>query len=172
MILLGLIFSPVSEISAQSRADADESRHDYRNACGIRAGRTSGVTFKHFLSSGNAIELIGGFWPNAIGLTGLYQKHQSVGLAGLKFYYGVGGHATAEMGSYYYRKHGQGDGPYRYRYGEKGFAAGIDGVAGLDYKIGIVPLAISLDLKPFVEVSNYGVIYTALDAGLGIKLAF
>jgi hypothetical protein len=152
--------------------DAVTSSPEYKNAIGIRAGRTSGITFKHFFNSGNAFEGILGLWKNAVGLTALYEKNQGLGVNGLKFYYGAGAHITGETGHNYYRKHNGTDNDYVYRYGENGWAAGIDGTVGLDYKIGPVPLAISLDIKPFAELSNYGYIYTGLDAGLGIKLAF
>ena len=143
----------------------------YRNAIGIRAGTTSGPAFKHFMNSGNAFEVILGLWPNAFGITGLYEVHTGTGISGLNFYYGAGAHLTLETGEYYYRRHGKEE-EYRHRYGHDGFAVGVDGLAGIEYKIRPIPLALSLDLKPFVEVSNYGKIYTALDAGLGIKLAF
>jgi hypothetical protein len=149
-----------------------EKKYDYKNALGIRAGGTSGITYKHFLNTGNAVEGILGIWQNAIGITGLYEKHQGLGLEGLKFYYGAGAHFTAETGSYYYTTHRNAEKPYRYRYGRDGFGVGIDGIVGLDYKIGIVPLAFSLDLKPYLEISNYGTIYTAIDPSLGIKIAF
>ena len=161
----------VASVSGQN-APSLTSSPEYRNAIGIRAGKTSGITFKHFFNTGNSGEAILGLWSNAVGLTLLYQKNMSLGLPGLKFYYGAGGHATVETGHNYYRKHDNKDQNYVARYGENGLAAGIDGVAGLDYKIGVIPLAVSVEIKPFLEVSNYGIIYTALDAGLGIKLAF
>jgi hypothetical protein len=166
---LFLLLLMVPALHAQKEIN---SGPDYKNAIGIRAGKTSGVTFKHFFNTGNAGEFILGLWTNAVGLTMLYEKNMSPGPLGLKFYYGAGAHATAETGTNYYRKHNNRDQDYVYRYGDNGLALGIDGVVGLDYKIGVVPLAISVDLKPFLEVSNYGIIYTALDAGLGIKLAF
>jgi hypothetical protein len=164
-----LVFT--SDLAAQDN-DQVKFSHEYKNAIGIRAGRTSGITFKHFFNSGNAFEGILGLWKNAVGLTALYEKNQGLGVKGLKFYYGAGVHLTGETGHNYYRKHNVADNDYVHRYGENGWAAGIDGIVGLDYKIGPVPLAVSLDIKPFAEVSNYGYIYTGLDAGLGIKLAF
>lgn len=145
---------------------------DYSNGIGVRAGFTSGITFKHFFNTGNAGEFIVGFWHNAVGLTALYEHHMPVGPKGLKFYYGGGAHITAGANRPFYRRHGRWDDPNGWRYGRNGFAVGIDGIAGLEYKVTPIPLAISLDLKPLVEVSNYGDIYTAFDAGLGIKLAF
>lgn len=166
-LLLCLLFS--RQTFAQK---TENTGHDYSNAIGIRIGATSGVTFKHFMATGNAIDFILGIWPNAFGITALYEKHQQLGLKGLKFYYGAGGHFTAETGKYYYRTNNDRNRPYVYRYGHRGFGGGIDGIVGLEYKIRAIPLALSVDLKPFVEISNYGDIYTALDASLGVKLAF
>jgi hypothetical protein len=175
-ILFFLVLLTLPELPAFAQTKSGEGelavRNEYRNAVGIRAGRTSGITFKHFLNGDHALEGILGIWPNALGVTGLYQKHTPTGINGLKFYYGGGGHLTFETNRYYYRYYNNRNEHYVYRYGRNGLAAGIDGVAGLDYKIGVIPLALSLDIKPFLEVSNYGVVYVALDAGLGIKIAF
>jgi hypothetical protein len=167
-------FFITTEISGQKTAATPtvNGNPEYKNALGLRAGRTAGITYKHFFNTGNAFEAILGLWPNAFGLTGLYQKHAATGLDGLKFYYGGGGHFTRETGRYYYRHYGLRGDEYNYRYGKNGLAVGIDGIVGIDWKIGVIPLALSLDLKPFLEVSNYGIIYTAIDAGLGIKVAF
>jgi hypothetical protein len=175
ILRLTLLFSfmlPAYAWAQSQTTQAIEQKHDYKNAIGIRAGSTSGLTFKHFMNPDNAFELILGIWPNALGLTGLYEKHAGTGIAGLKFYYGGGAHFTAETGRYYFRNQRTRDRIYVYRYGNNGLGLGIDGVAGLDYKIPVIPLSLSLDIKPYVEVSNYGEVYVALDAGLGIKVAF
>jgi hypothetical protein len=164
------LFSSTSEIS---RLKFDETplnyKANYRNAIGIRAGGTSGLTFKHFINSSDAIEGILGLWPNALGITGLYERHVSTKVDGLKFYYGGGAHFTAETDHYYYRRNDDG---YVYRYGHDGIGIGIDGILGIEYKIPVIPFAISLDLKPFLEVSNYGHVYSGIDPSLGIKVAF
>jgi hypothetical protein len=171
-IFFGIVFTSL-EMSSQNKKSSDVViSYDYKNAVGIRAGRTAGITYKHFFNTAQAFEGIIGFWPNAVGITALYEKHMGVGLNGLRFYYGAGGHFTGETGHYYYRKYNDRDGDYIPRYGRNGFAVGLDGITGLEYKIGMIPLALSFDLKPFVEVSNYGIIYTALDIGLSVKLAF
>jgi hypothetical protein len=141
---------------------------DYKNAIGIRAGGTSGITYKHFFNSYDAFEGIFGLWPNAFGITGLYERHAPTGAPGLKFYYGGGGHITGETDHYYYRYRDD----YVYRYGRNGLGIGIDGILGIEYKIPVIPFAISFDLKPYIEVSNYGNIFTAIDPALGIKVAF
>lgn len=159
--------------SGIARATFDEPvptyKPEYKNGIGIRAGGTSGITFKHFFSSYSAVEGILGLWPNAFGITALYERHAPTGAAGLKFYYGGGGHITGETNHYYYRRHRD---EYVYRYGHNGLGIGIDGILGIEYKIPVIPFAISFDLKPFIEVSNYGSVFTAIDPGLGIKVAF
>jgi hypothetical protein len=152
--------------------DVPENKPNYRNAIGLRAGGTSGITYKHFFSEYTAFEGIFGIWQNAFGVTGLYEKHAPTGLTGLKFYYGVGGHFTRETGVYLYRRVGGIDRTYQYRYGNEGLAVGIDGIVGIDWKIPVIPLALSFDLKPFIEISNYGTLYPAIDPALGIKVAF
>lgn len=171
LALTGFLQFSALSVAGQSHPESTPS-HDYKNAIGIRMGSTSGITYKHFMGTGNAMELILGLWRNAVGLTALYEVHTGTGLPGVKFYYGAGAHFTAETGRYYYHLHNDRQNVYVHRYGYKGYGAGIDGIAGLEYKIKTIPLALSIDLKPFVEISNYGDIYRAIDASLGIKLAF
>jgi hypothetical protein len=170
VLLAAMLF--LCDLSAQSRSSTPTVNPQYRTALGIRAGRTSGITIKQFVNQNFAAEGIIGFWTNALGFTGLLEKHMPVWFEGMKFYYGGGGHFTYETGRYYYRRYNNPTGDYVYRYGPHGFAIGIDGVAGLDYKIGAIPLALSIEVKPLLEMSNYGVIFTALDAGVGIKITF
>lgn len=146
-------------------------RPDYKNAIGIRAGETSGITYKHFFNNYNAVEAILGIWPNALGFTALYEKHAPTGLSGLKVYYGAGAHIVGETVNYYNDRDYYIEG-YRYRYDRNGFGAGIDGILGIDYKIPAIPFSISLDVKPLIELNGGGNIFTAIDPGIGIKVAF
>lgn len=141
----------------------------YRTAIGLRAGGTSGLTVKHFMGSGAALEGIVGLWSNAFSITGLYEKHASSGAIGLNWYYGGGGHIAAAN-----RYHGPSRYYYRDYYSDGGFGIGIDGVVGLEYKINPIPFAISFDLKPFIEINTYGGggAFFALDPGLGLKFTF
>ena len=166
------LFSATSSFSQLKFDERPITKHpDYKNAIGIRAGGTSGITYKHFFENYNAFEVILGIWPNAFGFTGLYEKHAPTGLSGLKFYYGGGGHIIGETVNYYNNRDYYGEG-YRYRHDRNGFGAGIDGILGIDYKIPVIPFSISLDLKPLIEINNAGNIFTAIDPGLGIKVAF
>ena len=157
---------------AQQLSNTENAGSTYSNAVGLRAGETSGLTLKHFFSSGNAVEAIIGVWPYACGITGLYEKYVPVKNAnGFNFYFGGGGHLNVGMSrSYYvYRADNR---YYTYRYNYPGLGLGLDGIAGLEYKIPAVPIAFSLDLKPFIEFSNWGMPFTALDPGFGIKFTF
>lgn len=170
--LLIIIFaiSGYSEVQAQEPAI---NTGDYRTAIGLRGGYTSGLTIKHFLSNGNAFEGIIGSWANAFSVTGLYEWHAPTTVKGLKWYYGVGAHATVYREGYYYYREGKKGRPYRYyRYNENGTGVGVDGILGIEYKIPPIPFALSLDLKPSVEFNTNNRIYTALDPGLGLKFTF
>ncbi len=164
-----LTFSLLPEYHAQQKTSGAGSS-SYTTAIGLRAGGTSGVTFKRFINQPTAIEVIAGVWPYGFSGTVLLERHANAGLEGLSWYYGGGGHATVRSGRVYYRY----DHPrYKYYYAtESRLGLGIDGIVGLEYKIKPIPFAISLDLKPFVEVNTGGYVYLGMDPGLGIKVAF
>ncbi len=144
----------------------------YNTAIGLRAGETSGLTFRHFVNKGRAFEGIVGIWPNAFGLTALYEKHaRAFNMEGLNWYYGGGGHATfASQRTYYWYRYGD---HYFYSYRADGsMALGFDGILGLEYKIKAIPFAISLDMKPFIDINASSGLYYSLDPGLGFKFVF
>lgn len=172
-LLLIAAFAAFSYNEANAQGPAINSAN-YHTAIGLRAGGTSGLTIKHFVANGNAIEGIIGAWPNAFSITGLYEWHvPQAGAPGLKWYYGIGAHAAVYRDTYYYYREGNNGRPYRYyRYVGNGTGLGIDGILGLEYKIPPIPFAISLDIKPYVEFNTNNAIYTAFDPGLGIKFTF
>lgn len=143
---------------------------DYKTAIGVRAGETSGLTVKQKFNTSNAFEGIISVWPYTIGLTGLYEKHFSLNPSGLNWYAGLGGHINlggARYRSYYvYRR------DYVYVRRSSDIALGIDGILGLEYKFKPIPMAISTDVKPFVETSTHGYTYFTLDPSIGIKITF
>jgi len=137
----------------------------YQTAIGVRGLGTSGLTIKHFTSSSNAIHGIIGFYPNAFSVTVLAEKYiPAFDVAGLKWYYGIGGHLATQ--SDWGRKEGL------YRRETSAFGLGVDGIFGIEYKIDKVPIAVSLDFKPFLEIATDGNAFMALDPGLGIKVTF
>jgi hypothetical protein len=145
--------------------------YTYTNALGLRAGMTSGITYKHFFGqSGNAMEAILGIWPDALGITGLYEHHTMTDVDGLNWYYGGGAHATmGNSRNFYAYDNGR---KFLYRYSEANYAVGVDGIIGIEYKVRQIPFAFSFDLKPYLEIDNIGDAYMFIDPALGIKVAF
>ena len=142
----------VSASQAQSKSASGSS---YKTALGVKVWDGGGVTFKHFLTDKNALELIGYFWNRGTRITGLYEIHGPIkDAAGLQWYIGPGAHV-----GFYNTKNG--DGAF----------IGIDGVLGLDYKFKGAPINISLDWQPSFEFGdNRG--FVGSWGGLGIRYTF
>lgn len=128
---------------------------DYKNAVGIRLGPNSanispGFSIKHFLNQTNAVEGIIGV-SNGIGLCGLYEWHHAIeSVAHLNWFVGAGGYAA-------------------FRYNTT--AIGAAGIAGLDYKFEQVPLNISIDWKPELNIiSSVG--FEASGVGISARFTF
>ena len=166
ILLLALVaVSPATLAGQEIESTPAINSESYKWAIGFRAGGTDGLTVKAKTSRSTAIEGILGWWNHGFSVTGLFEKHVNAGVPGLYWYYGGGGHAAFETRDTFYR--GRYD---RWNdYGRDEMAIGVDGIIGLEYKIVPIPFAISLDLKPFVEVGNGGTVFGALDPGLGIK---
>jgi hypothetical protein len=113
---------------------AQENTSTYKTAIGIRLGPSvpaikSGITVKHFMND-NAIEGIVSF-GNGIAICGLYEIHKPLATDNLKWFTGFGAYA--------------------------GFTSntsniGAAGIVGLDYKFDALPLNISLDWKPELNI--------------------
>lgn len=145
--LLFVVFS-----GAQSRSASGST---YRTALGVKVWDGGGISFKHFVSGNNALELIGYFWNRGTRITGLYEIHGPIsGARGLQWYIGPGAHI----------------GFYNTRNGDGAFA-GIDGVLGLDYKFNGAPINISLDWQPSFEFGDNRGFYSGW-GGLGVRYTF
>jgi hypothetical protein len=102
------------------------------------------------------------FWDHGFRFTGLYEIHGDISDApGLKWYVGPGAHIGWYNDNYYHNN---------YYYGNGSFSLGLDGVLGLDYKISGAPIALSLDVNPFLELVGHP--YIDVWGGLGIRYAF
>lgn len=162
-------------LHAQNRMARAGEGFDYRTAIGVRGGWTSGLTVKHFFNSSTAVEGILSGYPFGASITGLVEKHKPIaGANGLRWYYGAGAHLRFHPWYYnrvYYKYGNKWYHDHVYAYGG-GAGFGIDGVLGLEYKIPDIPLAFSLDFKPFFETGSGGYFVFVPDAGLGVKVAF
>jgi hypothetical protein len=142
----------------------------YNYAIGLRSGGTTGITLKKTMER-SALEGIIGFWQSGLSVTALWEKKsQTFNEPGFNWFYGLGGHVAfygddfdGDGASWYDHPHNKDDGD---------LGLGIDGIVALEYKIPNVPIAFSLDLKPYIEITTEGGFFFSPDPGLGIKIAF
>jgi hypothetical protein len=110
---------------------------DYKVGLGIRFSDASptlsnSVSVKYFLNESNAIDGLVSFGGSRFGIGGLYEIHTPLNATpGLKWYYGGGGYVGFQSHDTY---------------------LGPTGVIGLDYKFQNIPLNLSLDWKPELDI--------------------
>jgi len=154
-----VVFSLIASTAAHAQ---------YRTAIGLRVGGTSGITVKHQFMDRFYGEAILGSFSNGFSLTGLMEKMAPVKDAeGLYFYYGGGAHvAVYNDKEIFYSRFGR-----EVRYHENNdVAVGINVIGGLEYKLpNEIPIAISMDVKPFIEIGSGGYVGFAFDPSLGLK---
>jgi hypothetical protein len=129
LILVAIAFS--SQVNAQA----------YKTGVGVRLSSSqamvnNSITLKHFLNEKSAIEALFSFGdPLAIGA--LYEVHKPFSTEGLQWFYGGGGY-LGFVKSFNPNKNRD----------ETDVNVGAQGVIGLDYKFANLPLNLSLDWKP------------------------
>jgi hypothetical protein len=117
------------------------SAQDYKTAVGIRLSSApaivnNSVSIKHFLNEKTAIEGLLSF-GDPLALGALVEMHQAVGTSGVRWFYGGGGY-LGFIKSFNPEKNRNETDP----------SFGAQGVLGLDYKFVNIPLNLSLDWKP------------------------
>lgn len=143
----------------------------YNFAVGLRSGGTSGITLKKNYEY-SALEGIVGIWNNGLSITALWERTaMAFNQPAFRWYYGIGAHISmyseefnGKGGISLYRH------PHRSDTGDLGL--GVDAIVGLEYKVPEIPIAFSLDAKPYVELITDDKFIFFLDPGFGIKLAF
>jgi len=144
-------------ISSQTFAQ----KSDYKSALDLKF-YPGGITYKTFIKDNVAIEGVGYFWEYGSRITGLYQFYGDIDVVdGLKWYAGFGAHIG------FWNDKWKKDYPTR----ETGLAIGVDGVLGIDYKIGGAPLNLSLDWQPSFNLVGYNYLESGW-GGLGIRYTF
>lgn len=127
----------------------------YKNALGVRLGSSvptvkSGITYKHFLANNNAIEGILSF-GDGTSICALYEIHKPINtVKNLQWFIGAGGYVGFNNSS---------------------SNLGAAGIAGLDYQFATIPLNISLDWKPELNIiSKVG--FEASGVGFSARFTF
>jgi len=158
-IILGIVLSSLFTTNLHAQ---------YALAAGIRLGGTSGVSGKYFYKPDMAVEGIVGTFGNGFSITGLLEKSIAFyNTKGLYLYYGGGVHTAFYNGRSSTYSHFGREVDYRPN-NDVGF--GINGIVGLEYRLPEnIPIAFSLDLKPFVEIGSSGYVAVAPDPSIGIK---
>lgn len=133
---------------------------DYKNSVGLRIAPETyydlvAFSYKTFISDAGAIEFNAGggsehrtyYWNNSyhnrnpfgLSVSGSYQHHFDIPVQGLKWF--VGGGLTAYNAF-------SGDSKY------KGFGFGLYPTGGIDYKIPVIPLNVTADIRPTIFLAN------------------
>lgn len=150
----------------------------YEQSAGVRAGHTSGLTYKKFLINEQAVETLLSGRNEGIQVTVSYLKHHQMEFSfndNFFVYYGIGGHIGMERfndleKSIILDEKGQ---PTFLFEDKNYFAMGVDGTIGLEYRWLSVPMTLSFDVKPYFNF--IGMRYTQnkfWDAGFSFKYVF
>ncbi len=136
---------------------------NYKSAIGARLGYPFALSYKHFLSDQNALEVYGsyrrwgslGYYFTAIGVGATFQIHKDLSSVaeGLNWFFGFGGDV------YMFR---YSDDLYFGNASTTGFA--VHGSLGLDYGFADTPVNISVDWQPTYSLSGYN---PGFDPGYG-----
>jgi len=140
--------------TASAQKSRSYSSTSYKTALGVKF-YPGAISLKHFVNDQAALEGLGYFWDRGFRITGLYEIHGNInGAPGLKWYIGPGAHV-----GFYNNKWGGGS------------SFGVDGVLGLDYKINVAPINLSLDWQPSFEFGD-GRGFTGNWGGFAIRYTF
>ncbi len=145
-----LIVIAVVAITLNTKAQSESS---YKDALGVRLGSSvpaikSGITYKHFIGN-NAIEGILSF-GDGVAICGLYEIHKPLSTQNLQWLIGFGGYVG---------------------FNNSGNNVGAAGIVGLDYKFAQIPLNITLDWKPELNIiSKVG--FAAEGIGFSARFTF
>lgn len=121
------------------------SAQDYKTALGVRLSSSAAmvnnsVSFKQFITGKTAIEALFSF-GDPLALGALLEFHKPLAASGLSYFYGAGGYISFVKNTNVNTGKTASDPNF-----------GAQGVVGLDYKFSNVPLNLSLDWKPELNI--------------------
>ena len=148
----------------------------FEKQIGLRLGVTPGITGKIIKDDKTAIEGILGFRNGGIQLYGLVESYHALIKTNTQhwmMYFGGGGHLGYVNGYDKVRRWSNSAGYYYEEQRIAGAVFGIDGVIGTDYTFHKVPITLSIEFKPFVELQDFRKFKVNFwDFGFGIKYSF
>ena len=106
----------------------------YRTAAGLRLGSPYGITVQQAVAQRLTLEGIAGLASREVSGTVLAEYHFGVLGRSLNYYLGTGGHLGNNK--------------------DTGRFGGFDAIVGIEYKIAFLPLVLSYDFKPSVEINS------------------
>ncbi len=141
-------------------AQTDNQTSTYKRAIGVKFPGGFAISYKQFLKDNQNVEAEAMFINNGFRAVGLYEWNWDIqGVEGLRWYVGPGAHIGFWNNNYSKKSNNSNAG------------IGIDGVIGFDYKFSDLPINISLDWQPSVDV--IGSTGTALGyGGIGVRYTF
>lgn len=133
-LLLLFIAALTFSLTTKAQDEGPSTSSSYKDALGVRLGSNvpvikNGITYKHFMGN-NAIEGILSF-GDGVGICGLYEIHKPLSTENLQWFIGGGGYVGFNSST---------------------TNVGVAGIVGLDYKFNQIPLNISLDWKPELNI--------------------
>jgi hypothetical protein len=115
------------------------------NAVGARFSFGAGITYQRFMSDRDVLEFIALQRRGGVSLTGLYEMHmQAFDVRGFKWYLGGGGHVNSynnQVRGYEYLR-------------TNTLVAGVDVIVGMEYFFRSLPVQVSVDWKPVINLYN------------------
>ena len=134
----------------------------YERAVGVRLGLHNGVNYRQFITYNNAVEgIVSSRW-HGWAITGLYEFFNEIDQGkNLHWYYGFGAHAGSYSSLY---THWDGT-------SDNVFVVGADGILGIEYAFDNIPLAISIDWKPYLNLIGYSRFFGD-GGGLSVRYTF
>jgi hypothetical protein len=135
--MMKLLFAAILFVVLTTAVNAQ----DYRTSFGFRAGVPYGITVKHFLSETNAVEgILASRWSGFV-ITGLYENEHWTGeYPGFNWFWGIGAHIGFWDNTPYFST------------ADAGAVIGADAILGLEYTFDEIPLNLSIDLLPSINL--------------------
>ncbi len=145
----------------------------YQSQAGFRTGLTNGIFYQFHLARGNAetgMNVMLSFRNQGVQLTALkvfYEMSVSEISDNLFLVWGYGGHAGFYVANRLRYLNED------YYFGNERFIplVGIDGYGGIEYRFREIPLAISLNLKPYAEITLPAFV-NLIPGDLGISFSY